>query len=445
MNMELNISDLQPALKAYLKGEPHRLMGTNKETGLPTRVRYSVADCRNLYLSVTASGAMSWVFLKVRDGKQREMGLGSLAGGTNLQLARLKADKARLDVASGLDPIAQKKAAKTADATFEDMFKRTIKLHEDVWKTKNGVNGQRKDWEDKVNLHCAKLLKMRVADVGLDQVEMALEPIWKTKPTTADRVRYIINTVIETAMSEGIYKGKNPASKETVEGKLGRRAQKAVKNQPALAYAKLPAAIATLLATGRITAKASVFCTLTATRSDEARLMRWEEVNFAKRMWTVPAERMKVLKASDRGGDHLVPLSDAALAILTELKQIADPSNPYVFAGEKKGQPIAQGSLNVVISAKKAKGGILQLAGSATQHGMRATFRTWGGEEGYDRDALELSLAHTIGKGETERAYYRPEMIAKRTKIMQAWGEYCMGREALKGEANDNAKNEVAA
>lgn len=57
-------------------------------------------DGRNLYLNVTRTGARSWVFLYVRDGKQREMGLGSAVTVT-LQEARAKAQEASRLLAQG--------------------------------------------------------------------------------------------------------------------------------------------------------------------------------------------------------------------------------------------------------------------------------------------------------------------------------------------------------
>ena len=56
------------------------------------------------------------------------------------------------------------------------------------------------------------------------------------------------------------------------------------------------------------------FCILTAARSGEVLGARWSEMDLAKRLWTVPAHRMKA------GREHRVPLSNRAMSILKQLR-----------------------------------------------------------------------------------------------------------------------------
>lgn len=56
------------------------------------------------------------------------------------------------------------------------------------------------------------------------------------------------------------------------------------------------------------------------------RLGRWEEVDFDKAVWQIPQERMKKRRP------HIVPLSRQALALLVELKTLADAKrSPYIL------------------------------------------------------------------------------------------------------------------
>jgi integrase len=60
-----------------------------------------------------------------------------------------------------------------------------------------------------------------------------------------------------------------------------------------------------------------------------------------------------------------------------------------------------------------------------TAHGFRSSFRTWAGEQtAYPRELIEVALAHAVGD-ETERAYARGDMLARRRQLMEAWSEYC--------------------
>jgi integrase len=97
-----------------------------------------------------------------------------------------------------------------------------------------------------------------------------------------------------------------------------------------------------------------------------------------------------------------------------------------VFAGTKKGQAVGETALNDMITKNRSRGGLLALQGMATQHGMRASFRTWAKENRFDNDAAELCLAHVVGT-KTQQSYDRAEMLEERTKIMRAWGNYCTG------------------
>jgi integrase len=272
--------------------------------------------------------------------------------------------------------------------------------------------------------YAAKLLDMPVAKVGEDEVLDVLRPIWKTIPMTADRVRFRINAVIEHATIKRLYVGPNPArTKALIDVLLGKAEVAAVVNQPSLPYAELPAVVALLRAKKGIAAKATLFTTLTAVRTDEARLALKSEVNFDTKLWLVPAARVKGKKGEANSPERIVPLSDAAIEVLRTLQ---DSDSIYLFPGTKEGQTLNPSSLNDMLVKPKAKG-CLDLKGKATMHGMRASFSTWANEQlTFDKDAIELCLAHVVGT-KVSRAYNRSEKLAERTRIMQAWGNYCFG------------------
>ena len=99
------------------------------------------------------------------------------------------------------------------------------------------------------------------------------------------------------------------------------------------------------------------------------------------RIWVVPDTKM--------GRPHTVPLSDAAVHLLGEMKR--DSSTDIVFPGAISGTVINDATLRVLI-------GDMGYAGRATTHGMRACFRTWASEEtAFDKDVIEACLAHAQG------------------------------------------------
>src|SRR5271169_6603546 len=75
-----------------------RTIETAKKPG-----RYS--DGNGLYLVVRPGGSKQWAFLYRRDGKLKEMGLGSPLKGVTLVMARGLRDEARMLMARGADPL----------------------------------------------------------------------------------------------------------------------------------------------------------------------------------------------------------------------------------------------------------------------------------------------------------------------------------------------------
>ena len=87
-----------------------------------------------------------------------------------------------------------------------------------------------------------------------------------------------------------------------------------VPHQRALPHGEVAGAVATVFASAAWTGLKLVFefLVLTATRSAEARLATWEEMELDTLVWTVPATRTKA------GRQHRVPLCKREVEILDE-------------------------------------------------------------------------------------------------------------------------------
>jgi Arm domain-containing DNA-binding protein len=99
-----------------------------------------LADGNGLYLQVTSANARSWIFRYHRNGRSREMGLGSL-NAVSLAAARLKAAECRAMLADDIDPISARKAERAHRAledahgmTFDQCAEAYIKAHSSAWK-----------------------------------------------------------------------------------------------------------------------------------------------------------------------------------------------------------------------------------------------------------------------------------------------------------------------
>jgi integrase len=364
------------------------------------------ADGGGLYLSVSATGARSWILRYMLRGKSRDMGLGPCPG-VGLSDARQSAEAARALCRSGIDPIKQRDDTRRAQAleeaksiSFEACAKEYFEANKAGWRSAKHAA----DWMGSLTLYAFPVFGS-VADVDVDQVLKVLSPIWVAKTPTAERLRGRIETVLGYAKVKGYRSGDNPASwSHNLEHLLPRPVKvHTVKHHPALPYSKLAAFLCDLRSHDNAAAPALEFLILTAARSNEVLGAQICEIDFENALWTIPGERMKA------GVEHVVPLSPAALAIVERSMRDARPNRKLIFEG------LITAAFFYLLREMKRTG--------ITAHGFRSTFRDWAAAETmHENFVVEMALAHTVGK--TEGAYRRDQLIAKRRVLMNDWANY---------------------
>jgi integrase len=385
-------------------------------------------DGGGLYLRVTPEGAKNWVLRYMLDRRPRWMGLGPVAL-YGLQEARAKALDARRKRHEGIDPIDARRAERARQrltaakaVTFKQCAESYIASHRAGWR--NGKHAGQ--WGYTLSTYAYPIigaLAVQAIDPGL--VLKVLEPIWRTKPETAGRVRRRIENILDFAKVRGYREGENPARWRGHLDKLlpAQSKVRQVEHHAALAYAELPAFLASLRAQDGIAARALEFAILTAARTGEVIGAQWSEIDLLDKTWTLPATRMKAHK------EHRVPLSARALAMLDEMHPLrhAAAGEAYVFPGGKPGKPLSNMAFLM----------LLRRMGRAdlTAHGFRATFKTWASERtSFQNEIVEASLAHMIG-GKVEQAYRRGDMFDKRRRLMQRWATFCIPHPLKSGKA----------
>ncbi len=364
------------------------------------------SDGDGLYLRVRPGGSRQWLFVYRWQGKRAELGLGGYGAGTapvSVALARQKAAAIREILAAGQDPKADRKTG----LTFSDIMEDVIKVK--AASSKNEKH--RQQWAMTLREYAKPLHALPVAKVTIDDVLRTLQPIWETKPETADRTRMRIAAVMDAAKARGLFQGDNPAAwKGALQSLLPARNKLSRGHHSALDYKAVPSAMKALRESSAVSARATEFLCLTACRSGEVRGAVWSEIDMEGALWVIPAVRMKA------GVEHRVPLTDRAIAILKGQKQVA--TSQLVFEGGKVGTSISDTAMNNMLrSASGDK--------TVTIHGLRSSFRDWAGDETHHpRDIIELALAHTIGNS-TEAAYRRQDALQKRRVLMEDWERYC--------------------
>lgn len=380
------------------------------------------SDGGGLYLKITPDGSKRWVFMYARDGRQREMGLGSAQpGGVSLPDARTAAQAARDDLVAGQDPIVAREARQQTKAeeqarSFGTVADEHIEAMASQWK-----NAKHKaQWKYTLEVLAKSLRSLQVDQIGTTEVLDVLKPLWQKTPETASRLRGRIEAVLDRAKAHGERQGENPARwRGHLKLLLPKRQKLTRGHHPALPYDKMATFMKKLRGTSGLSAKALEFCILTATRSTETLAARWPEVDFDKKVWTIPALRMKATE------DFRVPLSAPAVSILQALRETG--TGEFMFPSvsprkkRKKGDEPCPHLSNMSMTMCLRRIGY----GDYTTHGFRSSFRDWASEAtSFPHEVCEKALAHKI-ENESEAAYRRGDLLTKRVKLMEAWAQYC--------------------
>jgi integrase len=374
-----------------------------------------LCDGDGLYLQVSRDPKdhnhlrRSWVFRYEYLGRRHDVGLGPLRH-LDLAEARKQARKKRQQILDGIDPFTAKQqlmreeldrlAAEKRATTFRQCAEQCIAAHEDGWKNPK----HRAQWRATLKTYAYPVLGgLAVDDITTAHVVKVLEPIWKEKPETANRVRGRIEKVLGWATVRGFRSGDNPARWRghlaelfPAKGKLGK-----VKHLSALPFSEMPALMAELRGCDLRSARALEFTILTAARTGELIGATWNEINLSAKTWTVPASRMKA------GKEHKVPLCDRAVEILRGLGERGDKERVFALSHAPMLELL-----------KGVRPGI-------TVHGFRSSFRDWAAERtNYPNFVVEAALAHAI-RNKSEAAYFRSDLLEKRRRLMAEWAAWC--------------------
>ena len=175
---------------------------------LSEKGRYHDGD--NLVLQVGPTGNKSWLFCFMLNGRSRQMGLGS-AELLSLQEARDKAfilrRRLKLD---GVDPIEERKTgrARPVVPSFRVFADEWITAQEPGWRN----DKHKAQWRSSLRAYALPVIGDLPVDViATDHVMKIVEPIWATKPETADRVRARIAKILDAAKARKFRTGDNPA------------------------------------------------------------------------------------------------------------------------------------------------------------------------------------------------------------------------------------------
>lgn len=395
---------------------------------------YKLSDMNRLYLLVSTAGGKSWKWNYRLDAKDCTYTIGpypivSLAEAREKRIAVAKL------VQQGVHPVdheeEQRRKAKAEKAAI-------FWLVADEWITLNKINwspGYLKQVETYLERYAgpqtefgrrpirqitAPEITYLVTSVANRTACTGKERKTTGAPTLAINLRLWCSAIFRRAIATG-KADRNPVTDLKTSDVIVRPK---VKNNRALKPSELKELILVLSGfTGhRSTAIAIELLMLSFVRTVELRAATWDEFDFDKSMWCIPASRMKM-----SAGDHLVPLSNQAVALLKELKGITGTQKTeprWIFPNlRRESACMTATTINRALERMgfNGKGSI-----GFSAHGFRGTASTLLNEQGFESKVIEVQLAH-IKKDAVEGIYNKAIYLPKRIAMMQHWSDYLQG------------------
>ena len=370
---------------------------------------YSMGDGGGLYLWVKPTGGKLWRWSYRYEGKEKLMSLGKYPD-VSLAQARGRHSEARKLLATGVDPMAQRKAEKTAEKiAVENSFQSVTTQWLEHWqegKSPRHVDSVRRRMEADI-LPC--LGARPIAEIEAPElVAMANAIQDRGALDIAKRALETVGQVFRYGIAHG-YAKRNPATEI--------RPSDVLKSSPKINYARIDAKeLPTLLRRievyqgKQVTRLAMKLMSMTFVRTTELIEAKWGEFDLENARWDIPAERMKMRTP------HIVPLARQALEVLEMLRDFTG-CNEWLFPGDlNAAQPMSN---NTILAALKRMG----YKGRMTGHGFRGLASTILHEQGYSHDHIELQLAHAP-RNAVSAAYNHALYLEPRARMMQDWADF---------------------
>lgn len=381
---------------------------------------YKVSDSQGLHVLVAVSGSRLWRLAYRFAGKQKLLALGRYPD-VSLADARLAVAAARKLLDQGVDPAVEKKAAKRkrriAEAhTFASVANDWFAANQPAWVDSYSERIRRRLDNDLIS----ELGSRPIASI--EPIEV-LDAVRRVEDRGALVMAQRILQMAGSVFRFGVATSRCPRD-PTADLRGALKSTGDAKHRAALKADDLPGFYKAIDAYDGepVTALALELAALTFVRSAELRFATFTEIgdlDAKQPLWRIPAERMKMRR------DHLVPLSPQAVAVFKKLRRLTN--SDLVFAAKTKSGVISE---NTMLYALYRMG----YHSRATVHGFRSTASTILNEQGWNRDWIEMQLAHV--EGTVRSVYNAAEWLPGRREMMIWWADF-LDRAKQRAEIDD--------
>ncbi|EMH5188235.1 tyrosine-type recombinase/integrase [Salmonella enterica] len=399
-----------------------RLTDIAVKNAKPSDKQIKLSDGKGLYLLVHPNGSKYWQAAYRYDGKQKVFSIGTYPS-VSLSEARTSLLEMKSLLANGIDPLQQKKAAKAeerGDFTFEAVAREWHKKMavSERWIPKHServLNSLINHLFTAIGSRDVKTLKTRDLLLPLRKIEA------KGQNETASRLKQRITAIMRYAVQEDLIT-QNPA--DYLDGTLTTPKRN---HYPALELEQIPDLLARIDAYNgsRLTVLALKLTLLVFIRSSELRFARWPEIDLKNQLWIIPPEReeIKNVRFSERGSKmrmpHYIPLSNQAIDVLKELKEISydiSDGEGLIFIGcHDYKKPMSENTINKALR-QMGYDTKTQICG----HGFRTMACSSLVESGiWTEDAIERQMSHKEQNNVRAAYTHKAKHITQRRLMIQ--------------------------
>jgi integrase len=355
------------------------------------RMEYRDQDTKGLWLRV-GSDSWTWFYVYKQGGKTQRVKIG-IYPSTSLAAARKEAENIRGGINAGKDPAAERREEKK-NPTFGDVAQEYLEKH--------AIHKRTLREDQRILDHDVLPLwkDTKIAKITRRQIIALLDDIVsRGSPIMANRVLALIRKIFNWGIERDIVETspclrvKPPAPEKSRDRWLSHEEIRAV--WEALGSEPVCAPVFKVLL-------------LTGQRLGEVLAMRWEELDLAANVWTIPAEKSKNSRT------HSVPLSPEVRGIIDAMTR----KNEWVF-------PSPTRSDRHLANMGKAHQRIKELSGVEFHiHDLRRTCATGMARLGIDRVVIGKILNHTDGS--VTAIYERHGYEEEKRHALELWASHVM-------------------
>ena len=371
---------------------------------VPRNTRFEVSDGKGLSIRITPRGVKTWVFRYQFNETPRRMTLGGYPGIT-LADARLRHAEAMQLIQKNIDPgkkAQEEKNRSKASPTFKDFIY-------ELWETELK--------EKKSGSETLRLLKKdivpswgrrKVGEIKRRDIVLLLDGIKRRgAPITRNRVHSALTRLFNFAAERGVIED-SPCTRirkltETNKSRVLTDAEiKLLWEALDLENKSID-----IFWTTKMVLKMIL---LTGQRSGEICGMTLKEIDLDKGIWILPAARAK------NGEEHKLPLTDSALSIIRQARDLFGYATPYVFQSScREGHVLAHSCSRAILRHRTEMG----IEEPFTPHDLRRTVRTRFAELKVEEFIAERVLGHKL-QG-VLAIYNQYDYLPEKRKALEAW------------------------